>query len=96
MRRFGFIVRGGEIDEGFAQDAAHARGFGFFGDGIFEVVHVGKSGDAAANHFRSGEARAPTDEIFGDIFGFGGENIFASQSSSVTSSLRPRSSVMGT
>ena len=57
--------------------AAHAGGFGFFGDGVFEVVHVGEGGDAGANLFGGGEARAPADEVLGDVFGFGGKDIFS-------------------
>ena len=72
-----FIVRRGKIDERFTQHSAHARGLGFFRDRILEVIHVRKSGDAAANLLRSGQTRAPAHKFFGDVLGFRGKNIFA-------------------
>ena len=72
----GFVVGGGEIDEGFAEDAAHAGGFGFFSDRVFEVIHVGEGGDAGADLLGGGEAGAPADEVFVHVFGFGGEDVF--------------------
>ena len=51
---FILIVGSGEIDKRFPQHPAHAGGLGFFGDGVFEVVHVGERGDAGANLFRGG------------------------------------------
>src|SRR4029077_7831274 len=69
------VVRDRKVDPSFAENAAHAGGLGFFGDGILEIVHVRESSHAAANHLGGREARAPTDEIFGDVFGFGGEDI---------------------
>src|SRR5271169_2305098 len=50
--RFGLVVWGREIDPRFAKYAAKAGGFGFFGLGIFEVIHVREGSGAAANHFR--------------------------------------------
>ena len=73
---FGLIVGRGEIDESFAQHAAHAGGFGLLRHRVFEVIHVGESRDAAANLFRRRQARAPADELLIHILGFGRENIF--------------------
>ncbi len=74
----GFIVWRWKIDERFAEHAAHAGGFGFFGDGIFEVIHVRECRDARTNLFGGREPRAPSHEIFGYVFRLGREKyIFA-------------------
>ncbi len=75
--RVGFIVWRREIEERFAENAAHSGGFGFLGDGVFEVIHVRESSDAGANLFGGGEASAPAHEILRHIFCLGGENVFA-------------------
>src|SRR5579875_3948642 len=69
------VVGNGKIDEGFAENAAHAGLFGDAGNFILEIVHVGVSGDAAPNHFQHAEARAQFDEIGSDVAGFGGKNV---------------------
>ena len=74
---FILIVGGGKIDKSLAQHSAHAGRLGFFGNRIFEVVHVGEGRDPAANLFCRRQPRSPADEFFGDILGFGGENVFA-------------------
>src|SRR5262249_51338886 len=68
---FVFVVGDRKIDPGFAENGAHASGFGFFGDGVFEVIHVHVRGGAAVQHFRNAQASAPANEVFGDVFGFG-------------------------
>ncbi len=72
----GLVIRRGEIDDRFAQHAAHTRFFGGARDGVFKVIHVGVAGDAAAQHFEHAEARSPGDEILGYVASFGGENVF--------------------
>ncbi len=42
-----------------------------------KVVHIRESGYAPANLFRRGQSRAPAHKLFGNIFGFRRENIFA-------------------
>jgi len=74
-RRFALVVRRGKIDPRFAKNSAHSRGFGFFGDGILEVVHVGERGDAAANHLRGRKPCAPAHKILGHVFGFRRKNV---------------------
>ena len=73
---FALVVGRGKIDESFAQHAAHAGGFGFFRHGVFEVIHVGESGDAPANLFRRRQTRAPADELLVHVLGFRRENVF--------------------
>ena len=73
---FALVVGRGKIDEGFAQHAAHAGGFGFFGHRIFEVIHVGEGSDAAANLFRRRQPRAPADKFFVHVLCFRRENVF--------------------
>jgi len=65
-----------ENQESFRQHAAHSRGFGLFGNGIFEVVHVGDGRHASANLLRRGQPRAPADKFFRHIFGFRREDVF--------------------
>ncbi len=71
----GLVVRGGEVDDGLAQHAAHAGFFCYTRDHILEVIHVGVGGDAAAQHFQDAEARAARDEVFVYVVGFGGEDV---------------------
>src|SRR4029077_2600889 len=61
--RFILIVGNREVEPAFAYDGAHSGGFGFFGEGILEIVHVHESSDSAANHFGGGQTRAPADEV---------------------------------
>ncbi len=75
-RGFALVVGRGKVDEGFAQNAAHAGRLGFFRDRIFEVVHVGEGGDAAANLFRRRQPRAPADKFFVHVLCFRRENVF--------------------
>ena len=43
-----FIVGGGEINDRFAENAAHAGFFRYAGYVVFEIVHVRVVGDSAA------------------------------------------------
>ena len=70
-----FVVRGGEVDDRLAQDAAHAGFFCYARDDILEVIHVGVGGDAAAQHFQDAEPRAARHEVFVYVVGFGGEDV---------------------
>src|SRR3984893_2472471 len=74
--RFVLIVWRWKINKRFPQYAAHACLFSLFRDGVFEVVHVRKSGYAPANLLCRGQTRAPADKFFSNVFGFRGENIF--------------------
>jgi len=58
-----------------AQNAAHAGGLSFARDGVLEVIHVRIGGDAAADHLQCRQARAPSDELLGDVARFGGEDV---------------------
>ena len=71
-----FVIRSGKVEDGFAQHAAHTGGFRFFGDGILKIIHVRKSGDAAADLLRQGEARSPTHKFLIHVLGLGGKNEF--------------------
>ena len=73
---FSLVVRGGKVNPGFAEDTAHPSSFGFFGDRIFKIVHIGERRDAAANLLGCGEARAPADVFLGHVLGFSGEDVF--------------------
>ncbi len=72
-----FVVRDGEIDPGLPKNAAESRSLGLIGFSIFEIIHVGESGGAAADHFGEREAGAPPHIVFGNVPGLGGENKFA-------------------
>ena len=71
-----FIVWRRKIKNRFAHYAAHSRGFGLFGNDIFEVVHVGERRHASANLLRRRQPRAPADKFLGHIFGFRREDVF--------------------
>ena len=45
-------------------------------NGGLEVVHISISGNATANHLGHAQARAPLDEVLGDVLGLGGEDVF--------------------
>ena len=70
------MVRRRKIKNCFAQYAAHSRGFGLFGNGIFKVVHVCEGGHSSADLFRRGQPRAPANKFFRHIFGFRREDVF--------------------
>ena len=73
---FALVVGRGKVNERFTQHAAHARGFGFLGHCVFEVVHVGESRHTPANLFRRRKARSPTDKFFVHVLLLGGEDVF--------------------
>ena len=73
----GLVVRRGKIENRFAQDATHSCGLGFFGQGVFEIIHIGESGDPASNLLGGGKACAPADKIFRDVSGFRRKDVFA-------------------
>ena len=70
--RFGVGHR--EADNGLAQHAAHPGFLGHFRRHVLEVVHVGKGGGSAEQHFQRGQARAPADEVGRYVLGLGGED----------------------
>ena len=65
-----------EADHGLAQDAAHARFLGGFGDAVLEIVHVDERGGAGEHHFQARQARSPQDEIGRYVLGFGRKDEF--------------------
>ena len=69
------VVGRGKIDKRLAQHAAHTRGFGFFRDRVFEVVHVGEGGHPGANLFGRSKPRPPAHEIFINVLRFGREDV---------------------
>ena len=76
QRVFGSLrVGNGKADDRFAKHAAHARLLRGFGDTILEVIHVGEGSGAREHHFEAGQARAPENEIGGDVAGFGGKDV---------------------
>ena len=75
-RRSGsFVIGRRKIQDGFAEHTAHAGFFRDARDDVLEVIHVGVGGDSAAQHFEDAQARAPENEIFGDVPRFGGEDV---------------------
>ena len=74
-RRVRLVVGSREVDEGFAQHAAHAGFLGLFRDGIFEVIHVREGGHAGTDLLSRGETRSPAHKFLGHVLGFGGENV---------------------
>ena len=69
------VVGRREIQDCFAEHAAHAGFLGDTRDHVFEVIHVCVGGDPAAQHFEHAEPRAPENEILGDVSRFGGEDV---------------------
>ena len=74
--RIRLVIGGGEVNERFAEHAAHAGVLGFFGDRVFEVVHIGEGGHAGADLLGRGETRSPAHELFGHILRFSGKDVF--------------------
>ena len=73
---FVFMVGRGEINESLTQHTTHAGRFGFFGNGIFEVIHVRERRDPRTNLLRCCEARSPADKFFVNVFLFSGKDVF--------------------
>ena len=71
----GLVVGRREIQDRFAEHAAHAGFLGHARDHVLEVIHVGVRGNTAAQHFQDPQPRAPENEIFGHISRFGGEDV---------------------
>ncbi len=75
-RRVVLIVRGGKVEDGLAQYAAHAGGLRFLGDGVLKVIHVCKRGHASANLLRRCQSCAPAHKFFVHVLRFRRENEF--------------------
>ncbi len=75
--RFILVIRSGKVDKRLAQHAAHPGGLGFFGNRVFEIVHVAERRYSGTNLFGRRQPRAPAHKFLGDVRGFGGEDVFS-------------------